>query len=157
MKFIILVLALFSMNAKAAVTAKFAGSTGMISILDYALSGQKDDDPHRLFSLIDRPLKQEPGYGYGKTVGTSDRKFLLSCNAGSEIHKHCAVVVRAGPWTQLSPQLGMIRFVTAGPEAAELARAIFREDEGSYESGDGRLQIQAWEGFFILNFKNELQ
>jgi hypothetical protein len=92
---LLLVLAAFlsSTEASARVEGRFLSLIGMVAVTDRILGQVTDDDPQRLFALMNVELTD----GRAKSIKLADRKFSLVCTDRGGGQILCSMVVKSGP------------------------------------------------------------
>lgn len=143
MKYLLLVLIFLPISAHAFTRATFPGVVGMISLTDRVGGQVTDDDPRRLYDLMNVEPKQE-FMGTGKTIKLEDKSLTMLCVDRSG-QVTCTVIVKAGGRGTVSKAKNLIRFETEGEEAKLLHSMLHLDASGkfSYQTTDAYFRIES--------------
>lgn len=153
--FLLIVGTFFADSAWALTRGQFLMNIGMVSITDRVMGNKVDDDPERLYAVMNVPPRNDSGKG--KSIISKDGNFRVICALRSPTETTCTMVMKSSSRSKVLPREGIMRFVALGEESEEF-RAQFvapvDPDGVIYRSTDERMVIRSEANAFVAEFKN---
>ncbi len=146
---------MFCAWAEARVDARFLSFIGVINITDRVMGRVTDEDPQRLYDLMNVEEREESGK-VAKKIELDGKKMTLICS--KQEPAICSILIKVGSQGIVSPSKGIIRFVALGQEGQTLRAKFFpNQNDGSflYTTEDQTVRIVIDDGAFIAEYKKQ--
>ncbi len=144
---------LFCAWAEARVDARYLSFIGVINITDRVMGKVTDEDPQKLYALLNVEEREESGR-VAKKIELADKKLTIICT--KQEPPICSILIKVSSQGIVSPSKGIIRFVALGQEGQNLRAKFFpNQRDGSflYTTEDQSVRIAIDDGAFIAEYK----
>ena len=152
-KILLFLLIIFPISANAFTRVQFLGIVGMITISDRIANQVVDDDPEKLYNLMNVEIKEE-FLGKGKAIKFQDNSFSWICAIRPSGETVCTIMIKSGPNAIISKQNQYIRFEVHGVKAKELHEKLFlnENNEFNYQTSDAYFHIESNGNTFVAEY-----